>query len=74
MRVAVLGGGNGSFAAAADFSFAGHETRLWRRDRDAVAAHRTSGNHILLRTSAANTILSCPSSQTISLKPFMAQS
>jgi opine dehydrogenase len=49
MRVAVLGGGNGSFAAAADFSLAGHETRLWRRDRDAVAAHRAKGNHIQLK-------------------------
>jgi opine dehydrogenase len=54
MRVAVLGGGNGSFAAAADFSLAGHETRLWRRDRDAVAAHRTDGNHILLKDFSGN--------------------
>ena len=46
MRIAVLGGGNGSFAAAADMSLAGHETRLWRRDRAAVAAHRTAGGTI----------------------------
>src|SRR5262245_61154228 len=43
MRIAVLGGGNGSFAAAGDFALAGHETRLWRRDKDAVAAHRAAG-------------------------------
>ena len=32
MRIAVLGGGNGSFAAAGDLALAGHEVRLWRRD------------------------------------------
>ncbi len=32
MKVAVLGGGNGSYAAAADLSAAGHEVRFWRRD------------------------------------------
>src|SRR6185503_6942552 len=35
MRVAVLGGGNGCYAAAADLSEAGHEVRFWRRDADA---------------------------------------
>lgn len=49
MRIAVLGGGNGSFAAAADLTLAGHEVRLWRRDRDAVAAHNAAGNRILLK-------------------------
>lgn len=33
MKVAVLGGGNGSFAAVADLSEAGHDVRWWRRDR-----------------------------------------
>lgn len=49
MRIAVLGGGNGSFAAAADMAAAGHETRLWRRDRDAVAQHRANGNIITVK-------------------------
>ena len=49
MRIAVLGGGNGSFAAAADFALSGHETRLWRRDKDAVAAHRAAGGKILVK-------------------------
>jgi opine dehydrogenase len=49
MRIAVLGGGNGSFAAAADFSLAGHEVRLWRRDADAVKAHNADGNAILVK-------------------------
>jgi len=49
MRIAVLGGGNGSFAAAGDLAMAGHEVRLWRRDKDAVAAHRAAGGGILLK-------------------------
>jgi opine dehydrogenase len=49
MRIAVLGGGNGSFAAAGDFALAGHEVRLWRRDRDAVAAHVAIGRTILVK-------------------------
>ena len=48
MRIAVLGGGNGSFAAAGDFAFAGHDVRLWRRDTAAVAAHRAAGGTITL--------------------------
>jgi opine dehydrogenase len=49
MRIAVLGGGNGSFASAGDFALAGHEVRLWRRDRDAVAAHRAAGATIIVK-------------------------
>ena len=40
MYIAVLGGGNGSFAAAGDFTLAGHDVRLWRRDREAIAVQR----------------------------------
>ncbi|HEX6000861.1 MAG TPA: NAD/NADP octopine/nopaline dehydrogenase family protein [Hyphomicrobiaceae bacterium] len=36
MKIAVLGGGNGSYAAAADLSDQGHEVRLWRRDKAAI--------------------------------------
>ncbi|MCW4115201.1 NAD/NADP octopine/nopaline dehydrogenase family protein [Aurantimonas sp. MSK8Z-1] len=35
MKIAVLGGGNGSYAAAADLSEAGHTVRFWRRERSA---------------------------------------
>ncbi len=49
MRIAVLGGGNGSFAAAGDFALADHETRLWRRDTAAVAAHEAAGGTILVK-------------------------
>jgi opine dehydrogenase len=43
MKIAVLGGGNGSFAAAGDLALAGHEIRLWRREEHAAAAHRAAG-------------------------------
>ncbi|MDE2198032.1 MAG: NAD/NADP octopine/nopaline dehydrogenase family protein [Rhodospirillales bacterium] len=49
MRIAVLGGGNGSFAAAGDFALAGHEVRLWRRDAAAVAAHRAAGGIVTVK-------------------------
>src|SRR5687768_12142854 len=32
MEIAVLGGGHGSYAAAADLSERGHRVRFWRRD------------------------------------------
>ncbi|HEX5093137.1 MAG TPA: glycerol-3-phosphate dehydrogenase, partial [Burkholderiales bacterium] len=38
MRIAVLGGGNGAFAAAADLTEQGHEVRHWRRDAGALRA------------------------------------
>ncbi|HEX7054931.1 MAG TPA: NAD/NADP octopine/nopaline dehydrogenase family protein [Burkholderiales bacterium] len=38
MKVAVLGGGNGACAAAADLSEKGHEVRWWRRNAGALAA------------------------------------
>ena len=41
MRIAVIGGGNGAYAAAADLSERGHEVRLWRRDAHALAASKT---------------------------------
>src|SRR5437868_2179291 len=49
MRIAVLGGGNGSFAAAGGFALAGHETRLWRRAQAAVAAHLAAGGRIVVK-------------------------
>ena len=49
MKIAVLGGGNGSLAAAGDLSLAGHEVRLWRRDAAAVAAHKAAGGGIIVK-------------------------
>jgi opine dehydrogenase len=49
VKIAVLGGGNGSFAAAGDLALGGHEVRLWRRDADHVAAHQAAGSCILVK-------------------------
>ena len=49
MRIAVLGGGNGSFAAAGDMALAGHDVRLWRRDVEAVKAHNAAGGTITVK-------------------------
>jgi opine dehydrogenase len=49
VKIAVLGGGNGSFAAAGDFALAGHEVRLWRRDGNAVNAHRAVGSTVVVK-------------------------
>jgi len=49
MRIAVLGGGNGSLAAAADFALAGHDVVLWRRNAEDVARHLSLNNIIALR-------------------------
>jgi opine dehydrogenase len=49
MKIAVLGGGNGSFAAAGDFALQGHDVRLWRRVVDQVAAHRAAGSRIVVK-------------------------
>jgi opine dehydrogenase len=35
LKIAVIGGGHGAYAAAADLSEAGHEIRHWRRDASA---------------------------------------
>jgi len=51
MIITVLGGGNGSFAAAGDFALQGHEVRLWRRDADAVAQQRAEGSRIVVKDS-----------------------
>lgn len=38
MEITVLGGGNGSLAAAVDLTEQGHNVRLWRRNPDVAAA------------------------------------
>jgi opine dehydrogenase len=47
MKIAVLGGGHGCYAAAADLSLAGHEVRLWRRDAQALAPLVQAGSIVL---------------------------
>lgn len=47
MEIAVLGGGHGAHAAAADLSERGHSVRFWRRDTEALGAVRTRGGVVL---------------------------
>jgi opine dehydrogenase len=49
MRIAVLGGGNGSLAGAGDLALAGHEVVLWRRASADVARHRELKNKLVVR-------------------------
>jgi len=49
MDIAVLGGGNGSHAAAVDLTEQGHSVRFWRRDREAVEALNAEGNTLVLK-------------------------
>jgi opine dehydrogenase len=49
VKIAVLGGGNGSFAAAGDSALQGNEVRLWRRDGTQVAAHQAAGSRIRVK-------------------------
>ena len=49
MKIAVLGGGNGCFAAAGDLGLAGHDIRLWRRAETEAAAHREAGGTIAVK-------------------------
>ena len=44
MEIAVLGGGHGCYAAAAELSGNGHRVRLWRRDEQALKAVADAGS------------------------------
>jgi opine dehydrogenase len=41
--VAVLGGGSGAYATAADLALGGHQVRMWRRSAEEIAAIRGAG-------------------------------
>ncbi len=43
MEIAVIGGGHGCYAAAAELSEKGHRVRLWRRDAEQLAPVRDAG-------------------------------
>ncbi|MCE8546735.1 NAD/NADP octopine/nopaline dehydrogenase family protein [Ruegeria pomeroyi] len=49
MELAVLGGGNGSTAAAVDLTAQGHNIRFWRRNASAQAELRVRDNVITLK-------------------------
>src|SRR6187397_2725789 len=56
MKIAVLGGGHGCYAAAADLSEAGHEVRLWRRDAAALRPVIDSGSIVLKDSDGAREV------------------
>ncbi|MEM6463593.1 MAG: NAD/NADP octopine/nopaline dehydrogenase family protein [Pseudomonadota bacterium] len=49
MELAVLGGGNGSLAAALDLTEQGHTVRLWRRDPETVAGMNADARTMVLK-------------------------
>ncbi len=49
MEIAVLGGGNGSLAAALDLTEQGHAVRLWRRDPHVVATMNDANATLTLK-------------------------
>ena len=49
MEIAVLGGGNGSLAAAADLSSNGHKVRYWRRNSKAISILKSAQNILRLK-------------------------
>ena len=49
MEIAVLGGGNGSAAAAVDLTDQGHSVRYWRRDRAGIEALIKRSNRLTLK-------------------------
>ena len=56
MKIAILGGGHGCYAAAADLSELGHEVRLWRRDAAALQPVIETGSIVLKDTRGAREI------------------
>ncbi len=56
MKIAVLGGGHGCYAAAADLSEAGHDVRLWRRDAAALQDVIATGSIVLKDTNGARVV------------------
>ncbi len=69
LKIAVLGGGNGSFAAAADFTLQGHDVRLWRRDAEpGGSASRCRITHHSSRMSMADTMFRSRWSPQISVR------
>ena len=47
MNIAILGGGHGCYAAAADLAEAGHHVRLWRRDAAALQPVVATGSIVV---------------------------
>lgn len=60
MKLTVLGGGNGSLAAAVDMVELQHDVCLWRRNRTDVDAMRANGNRITLKDFQGERIVQLP--------------
>ena len=56
MKIAILGGGHGAYAAAADLAEAGHELRLWRRDAAALQSVIDAGGILLKDASGSREV------------------
>ena len=56
MKIAILGGGHGCYAAAADLSESGHEVRLWRRDAVALQPVVDAGSIVLKDANGAREV------------------
>jgi opine dehydrogenase len=56
MRIAVVGGGHGAYAAAADLAAAGHAVALWRRDGEALQALGVRPSIVLKDASGAREV------------------
>ncbi len=56
MKIAILGGGHGAYAAAADLSEAGHAVRLWRRDAAALRPLLEAGSITLKDASGSREV------------------
>ena len=49
MKIAIIGGGNGGYAAAADLTNNGHEIYFWQRSKDSSKALIKNKNIILMQ-------------------------
>jgi opine dehydrogenase len=56
MKTAILGGGHGAYAAAADLAAAGHEIVLWRRDAAAIGTLRDDPRIVLKDAGGARSV------------------
>ncbi len=56
MKIAILGGGHGAYAAAADLAAAGHEVVLWRRDEAALEPVLDTGRIVLKDAAGAREV------------------
>ncbi|MEL7564195.1 MAG: NAD/NADP octopine/nopaline dehydrogenase family protein [Dehalobacterium sp.] len=56
MNIAVLGGGNGAYATAADLAEKGHRVRMWRRNREEFAPVLKSWSIVLTDYQGTRTV------------------